>query len=1203
VSENGRRGNSGAASDLCEGTGNTVDEQPTKRPGHRRTKPLMALVAAATAAALGLALLESDLGFGSPDPEPEKPAAKVKPVDEDTAQDKARVTGKKVEVTALRDASSTTYANPDGTFTLTTHAQPVRAKNADGQWQDIDTTLVATDKGWTTTASPTPVTFSPGGSPSGSDGVVKSGLRQASYTAPRHAAYAAAGDDDETGTGSTEDAPATPTIPTTWSELVTLTTGGHELTVSWPGALPEPVITDAQALYQDVLPDVDLLLTARDTGFSHVLIVHTPEAAADEALTQLTYRLTSPDLTFQIDPATDTVTAHTSDGTEVAVSPTPLMWDSAGTPDTTIGDDPEPTDEDTGSAEADPSASASEESDEETVTEGENDEAVTPEETTPDNGSTSATASPDTGTGDDSGTGNGTETASAEPASFTRAAPAGLSATDTLALTGLAGPVPGTHAATAEAVLTDSAYLTVQPDTQLPTAADTTYPVFIDPSVSGVTDAWTTAYKRYPSSSFFDGANYNTGTTEARVGYESDTWGTARSFFRLKLKKAIKGATVKTATVKVRETHSWSCSARQVELWHTGGISSSTTWNNQPSWKDLITEQSFAHGWSSSSCPDAYVNFSIKSLAQSAADGGWTSFTIGLRANSASGSTAETDPYTWKKFKAENTDAPALSITYLRAPNTPTNLAITAGTCDTTTSPYINIGKQSTITLSAKATDPDGDLASLYFEYWHTGDSSTKVTATKTAATATGAASWAIDGTKFTSGNDYSWRVRAEDDDGTDSGWAPTSGDKVCRFHYDTTLPTTPKIVSTVFPEDKKPDGTSANGTIWSTVTFGTSGAFTFSTGDEDVVKFAYSFNTTTYANYVCASTSGTTGGPTASCSTVITSKTVTGSPTLAGPNVLYAKAYDAAGNASNAKKYVFYVTPKAVPDGAADYTGEQIPDFATIQTTGQLNIESITNTGTHVTSAPTTHDEGTLLTDTTSIGHWWNGTSTYALITHNGDYAPGDGITDFVVRTPDGGLYLYPGDGYGGTDVSQRQEIQLPSNAPDPATLTDIKSMGDANGDEQPELLAVSGDALWIFSGYSGGTFATATQLSASAWTGRDIVTLADFNSDGTIDMLYRTAAGNLWLRHSAASTTGTDWSTLASSAASLDGDQAYATGGFLTTDYPYLYGSPGMTSTDLPDIWALTPAGLLYRLDGTATGISATTSTGKTLTVGAIG
>ncbi|WP_329275229.1 FG-GAP-like repeat-containing protein [Streptomyces sp. NBC_01451] len=1186
-----------------------MDEQPTKRAGHRRTKPLVALVAAVTATALGLTLLESDLGFGTPGSGPEKPAARVKPVDEDTAQDKARATGTKVEVTALRDESSTTYANPDGTFTLTTHAQPIRARNADGQWQDIDTGLVATEQGWTTTASPTPVTFSSGdpGNSGDSGGAVKSGLRQAgyagarqaAYAGPQQAAYTTADDDNESGTGATEEDPAAPTIPSTWSDLVTLTTGGHELTVSWPGALPEPVVTGAQALYRDVLPDVDLLLTARDTGFSHVLIVHTPEAAADEALTELTYRLTSPDLTFQIDPATDTVTAHTSDGTEVAVSPTPLMWDSAGTPDTTIGDDPDPTDEDTGSTEAEPSTSASEETDEETITEGENDEAVTPEETTPDNGSTSATASPDTSTGDD------TETASAEPASFTRAAPAGLSTADTLALRGLAGPVPGTHAATAQALLTDGAYLTVRADTKLLTAADTTYPVFIDPSVSGVTDAWTTAYKRYPSSSFFDGANYNTGTTEARVGYESDTWGTARSFFRLKLKKTIKGATVRSATVKVRETHSWSCSARQVELWHTGGISSSTTWNNQPSWKTLITEKSFAHGWKSSSCPDAYVDFSIKSLAQSAADGGWTSFTIGLRANSASGSTAETDPYTWKKFKAENTDAPALSILYVRAPNTPTNLAITAGTCDTSASPYINIGKQTTITLSAKATDPDGDLASLYFEYWRTGYSTTtKVTATKTAATATGAASWSIAGTKFTNGYDYSWRVRAEDDDGTDSGWAPTTGDDVCRFTYNTSIPTTPGAVSTVFPEDLKPDGSSGNGSVWSTETFGTSGAFTFSTTDTDVVKYAYSFNSTTYANYVCASTSGTTGGPTASCSTVITSKTVTGKPTLAGPNVLYIKAYDAAGNASNAKKYVFYVTPKAVPDGAADYTGDQIPDFAAIRTTGKLYIESITNTGTYVASTTTTHDEGTLLTDATSVGHWWNGSSTYALITHNGDFAPGDGITDFVVRTPDGGLYLYPGDGYGGTDVSQRQKIQLPSNAPDPATLTEIKSMGDANGDEQPELLAVSGDALWIFSGYSGGSFATATRLSASAWSDRDIVSLADFNSDGTIDMIYRTAAGNLWLRHSAATSTGTtDWATLASSAVSLDGDDLYAEGGFTTATYPFLYGSPGMTSTDLPDIWAITPAGLLYRLDGTATGISATTYTGKTLIIGAIG
>ncbi|WP_369037958.1 FG-GAP-like repeat-containing protein [Streptomyces adonidis] len=290
-------------------------------------------------------------------------------------------------------------------------------------------------------------------------------------------------------------------------------------------------------------------------------------------------------------------------------------------------------------------------------------------------------------------------------------------------------------------------------------------------------------------------------------------------------------------------------------------------------------------------------------------------------------------------------------------------------------------------------------------------------------------------------------------------------------------------------------------------------------------------------------------------------------------------------------------VTPSTVQ------TRDQIPDFAAVRSTGKLYIESITNTGTYVASTPTTHDDGTLLTDATSIGHWWNGTSTYALITHNGDFAPGDGITDFVVRTPDGGLYLYPGDGYGGTDVSQRQKIQLPSNAPDPATLTEIKSMGDANGDEQPEILAVSGSALWIFSGYSGGSFATATQLTASDWSDRDIVSLADFNSDDTVDMIYRTATGKLWLRHSAATSTGTtDWATLATSGASLDGDDLYGEG-FTTAVYPFLYGSPGMTSTDLPDIWAITPAGLLYRLDGTATGISATTYTGKTLIVGAIG
>ncbi|MFE4171494.1 DNRLRE domain-containing protein [Streptomyces sp. NPDC056909] len=194
------------------------------------------------------------------------------------------------------------------------------------------------------------------------------------------------------------------------------------------------------------------------------------------------------------------------------------------------------------------------------------------------------------------------------------------------------------------------------------------------PSITGKTKNWTTTYKKYPTSSFYDGANYNTGTTEARVGYESTIGGLSRSFFRLAWTSSIKGATVTEADLRLYETYSWSCSAREMRVWRTGGISSSTTWNNQPSWTKEIGRKSFANGWSSS-CPDAYVVYDGKSVAQDAADGGWTNFTIGLRAST------EDSSYSWKKFKAEGESAPKIVITYNRKPAEPTKLDIPPGTC------------------------------------------------------------------------------------------------------------------------------------------------------------------------------------------------------------------------------------------------------------------------------------------------------------------------------------------------------------------------------------------------------------------------------------------------------------------------------------------------------------------------------------------
>ncbi|MBG0855072.1 VCBS repeat-containing protein [Streptomyces spinoverrucosus] len=949
-----------------------------------------------------------------------------------------------------------------------------------------------------------------------------------------------------------------------WSPLLTMTVEQHEIEVEWPGPLPQPLVQDNKALYEGVLPGVDLLLTARNTGYTHVLVAHTPEAAERLADEPPRYRFTSPTLSFVLDPVTKVLMGEDNAGNEVTVSPTPFLWDSGGTHDTdapaTDPEAPTGTNEDPEKVEPGPERS--------------------PEPT-------------DEPTGDE-------DPWAVNPAALQ----AESGAHDTLALPALHGPGEGAHATTAGASFGGDVLTISPPRGYLRTTEDLTYPLFLDPSTTGIRANWTSVYKKYPNSNFYDGANYNEDTKEARVGFERDTWGTSRSFFKMQLRSSIKDADVSGATLKVLETHSWSCSKRTMQVWRTDPFGSGTTWNRQPAWKRKITSKSFAYGWkSNSSCPDAYVNFTVTSLAQEAADNGWTTFNIGLVA-STSGSApttaataSETDTYSWKKFRAEGAGSPELSITYNRRPNTPTSVTLSPGSCDTSASPYIKVGKSSELYMHAKATDPDDDLAKLEFEIGKAGAdySSTKKTyydSVRNGETASARPTGLSDGVT------YQWRVRAWDAK-VSSGWAPTGGTAWCRFTYDTNLPDSPgPVASPEFPADTENNST---GDVWSTVPFGTPGTFTFkvASNETDIVKFVYSINSTTYDGYVCANgKQGTSGGLTASCTTPVKSVTGTGiKPPAAGPNTLYVKAVDQAGNISpSPTKHFFYVKPRPTPDGPGDLTGDGSPDFGHVTAMGNFWINSVSQDGTWLTSNWGIHGKGTLLKESGTAPHIWNGTDTYALVTHNGDFAPADGITDWVVRTPDGRLFIYPGDGYGAVDVTRRVEVRLPANAPSPSTFSEIKSAGDITGDGQPELFVAGGAAgaeLWFFSGYSGGTFETATQMTTSAWADRDFVAVADYNKDGEADMTYRTAEGNIFLRKGKPdpSGAGTELKSLGQSGWSLDGDDPYVSGTMTTTAYPLLYGTPDITGDGIPDVWATNSAGDLLLFKGGATSLGTST------------
>ncbi|MFI5797464.1 hypothetical protein [Streptomyces sp. NPDC051677] len=192
----------------------------------------------------------------------------------------AKESGRRVEVVGERTERTTVFANPDGyTSTLEESAIPVRVEKPGGGWQQPDATLVRR-----------------------ADGSV----------GPKAAAVGM----NFSGGGSSD-------------PLVSISEHGRSLSLDWPGKLPRPQLNGSSALYADVLPDVDLKVTATVEGFQHVLVVKTPKAAANKALKQLNFVMHSTGLTVRRTPS-GALAAVDEAGQTVFRAPTAQMWNSAG---------------------------------------------------------------------------------------------------------------------------------------------------------------------------------------------------------------------------------------------------------------------------------------------------------------------------------------------------------------------------------------------------------------------------------------------------------------------------------------------------------------------------------------------------------------------------------------------------------------------------------------------------------------------------------------------------------------------------------------------------------------------------------------------------------------------------------------------------------------------------------------------------------
>ena len=183
-----------------------------------------------------------------------------------------------VEVLGARTAWNTLTALPDGDMRLDFSATAVRT-NVHGTWAPVDNTLEASATGIEVASPVTPMTFSDG----------------------------SAGE-----------------------PLATIERDGHVLSFDVPFQLPAPSVIDDQLTYSSVIPGVDLIVTVNDdaTGFTDVLRVESPEAAADPRLDELRFPVTvSHELSLVA--VSGGFEARDGAGTTVFSSPTPQMWDSA----------------------------------------------------------------------------------------------------------------------------------------------------------------------------------------------------------------------------------------------------------------------------------------------------------------------------------------------------------------------------------------------------------------------------------------------------------------------------------------------------------------------------------------------------------------------------------------------------------------------------------------------------------------------------------------------------------------------------------------------------------------------------------------------------------------------------------------------------------------------------------------------------------
>ncbi|MGC5019706.1 LamG-like jellyroll fold domain-containing protein [Micromonospora sp. DT47] len=659
------------------------------------------------------------------------------------------------------------------------------------------------------------------------------------------------------------------------------------------------------------------------------------------------------------------------------------------------------------------------------------------------------------------------------------------------------GPdAPGEGAKTAViGVKVAAGKLRLTPSQAMLTAAKTVYPVYIDPTftwtpVGPKMSGWATISYQHQST------NYWKDTPDLIGRMQVGNSGSQRSNTLINFPvphSTLAGAIINSATFKITNTRSWSCTDKTVNVYAPNTVLSSgnATWNYWETQSNgpLAASKSFAYGYSG--CDAAGVSFDITSQIRTDVTNKKDTRTLRMiAANEAS------DTQSWKEFLETS---PTLTILYNHKPNTPTGMTTSPKTACTATTPTV-VGDGS-VSLYAPVSDRNGGTLGVSFKLWKSADTAQTALASSNPSLLTySSGSTAVLIVPVTTlrtaaagaVTSFSWKVQATDF-GATGDWSAT-----CTFKFDPTRPGAPEVGQ---PQ--------AQPAIGKPVSFAVTPPSTGTTPSSYVYQL----------NGLPPSTVAATSG----------NATITVTPPRF-TNTLTVTSLSAGGNAGEAASITFNADPAAVAaDG--DLTGDDTTDLLTVG--GANGIPA------GVWLAPGMNS-GAVRTTMTNVGALGNGTSgTSSPSDFNGAQVVagrffGSGLQDLFVYYPGGvnpgaaGILRGNGDGsviqsqLSGNQQSVMREQLLDGTGNQPLQLANA---GDTRrlGSVYPDLIGISGDPangfrltyypnLGMVGGYIG-TFdlSAATPTGGTDWNNWTIATAQ--LAGGTAMFLWNRTTGALHL------------------------------------------------------------------------------------------